>query len=75
MNKKIIGANKIVHIEDNIKGVMVLLDGLAHAEETGAHPFQKDAYYTLHYALEKALKDLSTIKDSVSYMQNTLQKN
>lgn len=71
---KIVNEDDIINIEDNIKGVMVLLSGLSHADEAGSHQFQKEAYNTLARSLDHTLIELATIKESVNYMQEAIRE-
>ena len=61
-------------IEDNIKGTMVLLDGLSFSDESGTHLYQKEAYKTLNIALEKTIKDIAIMKENIDYMQDRIRE-
>jgi hypothetical protein len=71
---KTVNEDDIIEIEDNIKGVMVLLSGLVVASEAGTHQYQKEAYNTLSIALNKTLKDLEDIKPNIDYMQDKIRE-
>jgi hypothetical protein len=65
-------SDDIVLIEDNIKGVIVLLHGLVFADEAGSHQYQKEAYNTLAIALDKTIADLANVKQGINYMKEYL---
>ena len=71
---KTVNEDDIIEIEDNIKGVMVLLDGLVIANESGEHKYQKEAYNTLCIALDKSIKDLEALKPNIDYMLKMIDK-
>lgn len=70
---KMVSEDDIRDIEDNIKGVIVLLHGLVFADETGVHKYQKQAYNTLADSLDKTLEKLEVIKGGVYYMQDIIR--
>lgn len=67
---KIVSSDDIIEIEDKIKGVVVLLDGLMIADSTGQHKYSEKAYDCLIDSLEIAIKGLEKTKESVEYIEN-----
>lgn len=76
MKKQEIDFGKWVSTDDidmamqNIKGVIVLLQGLEFADEAGTHGYQKHGYQVLITALGSSIKDIEKIKLGVDYMDD-----
>jgi len=72
---KIVNEDDVVDIEDNIKGVIVLLDGLVEAEQRGSHKFQEHSYKALQTVLDNSLNQLNNIKMGIDYMDSKIREN
>lgn len=71
---------KCVHPEDgeiamdNIKGVIVLLQGLEFADEAGTHKYQKHSYQALITALDSSIKNIEELNKGIAYMDNIIRE-
>ena len=71
MNNKIIDFTKIVSeediqhsINDNLKGMIVLLDGMIYADEYGTHKNQKESYNALITLLSSVINKVNNAAKS-----------
>jgi hypothetical protein len=71
---RVASEDDIINIEDTVKGVIVLLDGLIFADEGGSHKYQKEGFETLSRALGSTVKDLEKMKKDINYMQDIIRK-
>ena len=64
----------VIEIEEKIKGVTVLLDGLLFAEvsEAGGHKYKKNSYSALNIILDDALSDLKNLRAKIDYMNEQI---
>ena len=61
-------------IEDGLKGLSVILDGLEIAESSGQHVWQKESYVALKMIVKDILKSIGTTKESIDYIVDLIHK-
>ncbi len=70
---KIVSEEDIQHsINDNLKGMIVFLDGMIYADEYGSHKNQKESYSALITLLSSVIKKVNNAAESVDYMHGKL---
>ena len=70
---KIVSEEDIQHsINDNLKGMIVFLDGMIYADEDGSHKNQKESYSALITLLSSVIKKVNNAAESVDYMHGKL---
>ncbi len=70
---KIVSEEDIQHsINDNLKGMIVFLDGMIYADEYGSHKNQKESYSSLITLLSTVIDKVNNAAESVNYMHGKL---
>ncbi len=79
MNNEIIDFTKIVSeeeiqhsVNDDLKGIIVFLDGMIYADEYGTHKNQKESYNALITLLSSVINKVNNAAKSVNYMHGKL---
>ena len=59
---------------DNVKGAVILLDGLEYADDGGTHIYQKQGYIALSAILKVSIDKFEEIKNNLEYMDDIARK-
>lgn len=69
---KIVSEEDIRYINDDLKGMIVFLDGMMYADEYGSHKNQKESYNALITLLSTVINKINNAAESVDYMHGKL---
>ncbi len=70
---RVVSKDEVGAINDDLRGISVLLDGLACAETlSGSMIDQKHAFNVLNKVVFNTIKDLDSLENHVAYMHSTL---
>lgn len=69
---KIVSEDDMRYINDDLKGMIVFLDGMIYADEYGSHKNQKESYNALITLLSTVINKINNAAESVDYMHGKL---
>ncbi len=69
---KIVSEDDMRYINDDLKGMIVFLDGMIYADEFGSHKNQKESYNALITLLSTVINKINNAAESIDYMHGKL---